>query len=274
MGPLSQHCRRRASLLKLSSCAPLTQSFTSNNKLTDIMIEPNTLLVESTDSSLKDVCATLLCRTRRFFCRTQSHLFLLHRSPPWAPQHGGWLCHGTNSRSTPDLQWIFSWLSFAESSSLFQDRFPIKQGFWYWTCNLPAVFIWASFSDCPRSFWRRSSINFRLFMSTNTVCISGFIQILPNVLCMSSKVVLQVNQAKPCRAHVFTRIRSHLWIFLLNVHEFILVDSLRWMSSSMFMQVVTGCLLLSHETLHHLTKTFTSWHQLLHVVHCEGWISA
>ena len=49
----------------------MSQSFTSNDKLTDIMIEPSTLLVESTDSSLKDVCANRLCETRRFSrCKT------------------------------------------------------------------------------------------------------------------------------------------------------------------------------------------------------------
>ena len=136
----------------------MSKSFTSKDKLIDIMIEPSTLLVESTDSSLKDVCATLLCRTRRFICASrlclaleQSHKHLLNalsQSLP-VPQSNAialipassissvisssWavpICTSPGSRATPDLQWISSCMSFPESSSLFQDRFPIKRSFW------------------------------------------------------------------------------------------------------------------------------------------------
>ena len=49
----------------------MSKSFTSNDKLADIVAETTTLLVESTDSSCKDVCATRLCETRRFSrCKT------------------------------------------------------------------------------------------------------------------------------------------------------------------------------------------------------------
>ena len=41
---------------------------------------------------------------------------------------------------------------------------------------------------------------------------------LPNFVCVSSKVVLQMNQDNPCLPHVFTRFRSNLWIFHLKVH--------------------------------------------------------
>ena len=100
------------------------------------MIEPNTLIVESTDSSLKDVCATLLCGTRGVICANrlclaleQSHkhlLNVLHQSLP-VPQSNAysyfidllgdflsmwdWLCHeplhqsvlAINTRSSVDI---------------------------------------------------------------------------------------------------------------------------------------------------------------------------
>ena len=122
-------------------CARLmSYSFTSSDKLTDIMIEPSTLLVESTDSSLEDVCATPLCRTRGFICASrlclaleQSHkhiLNVLHQSLPvpqsnaialipaspissvifsaWVTGYATNLCTDSGSRSTPDLQQILS----------------------------------------------------------------------------------------------------------------------------------------------------------------------
>ena len=58
----------------------MSQCFTSNDKLADIMIETSTLLVESTDSSIEDVCATRLC-----LALEQSHkhfLTVLHQSLP------------------------------------------------------------------------------------------------------------------------------------------------------------------------------------------------
>ena len=65
----------------------MSWSFTSNDKLADIVTDTNTGLVESTDSSVKDVCATRLCKTRIFsqLALEQSHkqiLNVLHRSLP------------------------------------------------------------------------------------------------------------------------------------------------------------------------------------------------
>ena len=58
----------------------MSQCFTSNDKLANITIETSTLLVESTDSSIKDVCATRLC-----LALEQSRkriLDVIHRSLP------------------------------------------------------------------------------------------------------------------------------------------------------------------------------------------------
>ena len=58
----------------------MSLSFTSNDKLANIMTETSTLLVESTNSSINDVCASRLC-----LALEQSHehiLNVLHRSLP------------------------------------------------------------------------------------------------------------------------------------------------------------------------------------------------
>ena len=104
----------------------MSKSFTSNDTLADIATETSTLLVESTDSSTKDVCATRLRRTRRFsrlaLEQSQKHLLnVLHQSLP-VPQsnaialdplceflsmetgYATSLCTNPGSRSTPDLQ--------------------------------------------------------------------------------------------------------------------------------------------------------------------------
>ena len=68
----------------------MSLSCTSNDKLADIMTETSTLLVESTNSSVKDVRATRLCRTRRFsrlaLEQFHKHLRNVLHQPPLVPQ--------------------------------------------------------------------------------------------------------------------------------------------------------------------------------------------
>ena len=272
------------------------------------MIEPSTLLVESTDSSLKDVCATRLCKTRRFSrCETfcvrrlflaleQSHKHLpivLGQSLPVPQSISSVIFSAWSVPFAPiqacDQHQIFS-VYFPKCPSQNPPRsFKVdsqsSEVSGTESVISPPVIIRSYFSDCSRNFFRIVSISvglhicnnvaFRSFVY-NTSRISGSIRFsLPNFLCVFSKVALQVNQNNPCLPHVFTRFRSHLWIFHLNVPEFHPRRFFpRWMSSWMFMQIVTGCKVLSPVTLHHLTKTFTWGHQLLDVVHYEGWISA
>ena len=141
--------------------------------------------LESTDSSLKDVCASRLCKTRRFLharhrlnnlinsfrmysinlflfrSRTQSHLFLLHRSPLGAPQHGGLVMSRAFAPiQARDQHQIFRkifivvipriLLALSQSSEVSGTEPMIS----------PADFIRSSSVNCSRSAFSIASINF------------------------------------------------------------------------------------------------------------------
>ena len=105
-----------------------TRSGPINDKLAEILVETSTSLVESTDSSMKDVSATQLC-----LALEHSHKYILtvlHQSLPVPQLNAIALIPASSissvsssawrlamprafapvrvSRSTPDLQWIFS----------------------------------------------------------------------------------------------------------------------------------------------------------------------
>ena len=102
-----------------------------------------------------------------FHSRTQSHLFLLHRSPLWVPQQRDWSCHEPlhQSRLAVDAKYSRKYpsLPFPESSSLFQDWLPIKRGFWHCTCNLPncfhMIFLFRLFTKRIQNRFHQQNLN-------------------------------------------------------------------------------------------------------------------
>ena len=117
-------------------CARLvSQAFTSNDKLAEILIETSTSLVESTDSSMKDVCATRLCRIRRFsrLALEQSYKHLvnvLHQSLPVPQSNGMALFPASSTSSVSSSAWglamprAFAPVQARDQHQIFSGYFP------------------------------------------------------------------------------------------------------------------------------------------------------
>ena len=131
----STHARVRCkfSLVPCKYARLMSLCFTSNGKHAEILIETSSMLVESTGSSMKEVCATvglLDSADLRWNNLTKKHsecppsisscssfesnrtcccfIDLVCEFHSMGTGYATSLCTNLGSRSTPDLQWIFS----------------------------------------------------------------------------------------------------------------------------------------------------------------------
>ena len=184
----------------------MSLSFTSNDKLANIITETSTLLVESTNSSINDVCASRLC-----LALEQSHehiLNVLHRSLPVPQSNAIALIPAPSISSVSSSAWglvtppiqardqhqIFKKISIVVILRILlalSRLIPIQARFLELNLLSHLLII---LIDCSRSAFGIVPINiglytfnnvaFKSFVSHNTVCISGSIRFLPNFLCI------------------------------------------------------------------------------------------
>ena len=259
------------------------------------MIETSTLLVESTDSSVKDVLTTRLCLELE---QTHKHILnAIHQSLP-VPQSNAIALIPASSISSVsssarglvmprafapirarDQHQIFKKMSIVVIPRIFLAHSRLVH---HWSevsgtkpVISPAGFLWSSSLDCSRSFWKCSHHQFQIVrVRQHSMHIRIHPISLPNFPGMffqsSSKAtsILQLFIKAPVVSHMYS------------------LDSDRispWCTSSWVFMSPFNIVLLHVAVRRHM-NIFGQWHQFLHVwIHThkmsfqvlhEEWISA